>query len=76
MQAFAIPGSVMLSVLAGALFGIWVGIPLVLFCAAFGAACCYYISFYLGHPIVEKHLKDRIAKLQVKVTHGFHHTRV
>ncbi|KAK3828524.1 MAG: snare associated Golgi protein-domain-containing protein [Benniella sp.] len=67
MQAFAIPGSVMLSVLAGALFGIWVGIPLVLFCAAFGATCCYYISYYLGHPIVEKHLKDRIAKLQVKI---------
>jgi uncharacterized membrane protein YdjX (TVP38/TMEM64 family) len=67
MMAFVIPGTIMLSVLAGALFGIWIGIPLVLFCAAFGALCCYYISFYLGHPIVEKHLKDRIAKLQVKI---------
>ncbi|KAG0003834.1 Transmembrane protein 41B [Modicella reniformis] len=67
MMAFAIPGTVMLSVLAGALFKIWIGVPLVLFCCAFGASCCYYISYYLGHPIVEKHLKTRMAKLQVKI---------
>ncbi|KAI7816489.1 snare associated Golgi protein-domain-containing protein [Gamsiella multidivaricata] len=67
MQAFAIPGSVMLSVLGGALFKFWIGIAVVLFCAGFGSLCCYSISYYLGHPIVEKHLKDRIAKLQVKI---------
>ncbi|KAF9345355.1 Transmembrane protein 41B [Mortierella sp. AD094] len=67
MQAFAIPGSLMLSVLGGALFKFRVGLTLVLFCASFGSLCCYFISYYLGHPIVEKYLKARIATLQVKV---------
>ncbi|KAG0261917.1 Transmembrane protein 41B [Mortierella polycephala] len=67
MQAFAVPGSIMLSVLGGALFKAWVGIPLVLFCAAFGALCCYSISYYLCHPIVEKYLRAKIKKLEAKI---------
>ncbi|KAF9186060.1 Transmembrane protein 41B [Haplosporangium sp. Z 767] len=67
MQAFAVPGSAMLSVLAGALFKVWIGVPLVLFCASFGALCCYFISYYLGHPMVEKYLRARIKKLEVKI---------
>ncbi|KAF9438147.1 Transmembrane protein 41B [Entomortierella beljakovae] len=67
MQAFAVPGTVMLSVLGGALFKFWIGLPIVLFCATFGALCCYFISYYLGHPMVEKYLKQRISKLQVKI---------
>ena len=68
MQAFAIPGSLMLSVLAGALFKLRVGLVVVLLCASVGSLCCYTISFYLGHPIVEKYLKVRIAKLEVQVS--------
>ncbi|KAG0293716.1 Transmembrane protein 41B [Dissophora globulifera] len=68
LQAFAIPGTVMLSVLGGALFKFWIGLFVVLLCAGVGALCCYSISYYLGHPIVEKYLKARIAKLQVKVS--------
>ncbi|KAG0057504.1 hypothetical protein BGZ83_009143 [Gryganskiella cystojenkinii] len=67
LQAFAIPGSVMLSVLGGALFKFWVGMVVVLLCAGFGSLCCYLISLYLGHPIVEKYLKARIAKLDAKI---------
>ncbi|KAF9173609.1 Transmembrane protein 41B [Mortierella sp. AD011] len=67
MQAFAVPGSVMLSVLGGALFKFRIGLALVLFCASFGSLCCYFISYYLGHPIVEKYLKARIATLQAKI---------
>ncbi|KAF9426456.1 Transmembrane protein 41B [Podila epigama] len=67
MQAFAIPGSVMLSVLGGALFKLWVGIIVVLLSASIGSTFCYIISYYLCHPIVEKYLSERIAKLKVKI---------
>lgn len=67
MQAFAIPGSAMLSVLGGALFGLWVGIVVVLLAASVGSTFCYLISYYLGHPIVEKYLNERIAKLRKTV---------
>ncbi|KAF9130166.1 Transmembrane protein 41B [Mortierella sp. GBA39] len=67
VQAFAIPGSVMLSVLGGALFKLWRGIIIVLFCASVGSLCCYTISWYVCHPIVEKYLKKRIQQLSVKI---------
>ncbi|KAF8944938.1 Transmembrane protein 41B [Haplosporangium gracile] len=67
VQAFAIPGSVMLSVLGGALFKLWRGIFIVLFCASFGSLCCYTISWYVCHPIVEKYLTKRIQQLSVKI---------
>ncbi|KAF9135090.1 Transmembrane protein 41B [Mortierella sp. 14UC] len=67
VQAFAIPGSVMLSVLGGALFKLWRGILIVLFCASFGSLCCYFISYYVCHPIVDKYLKKRIQQLSVKI---------
>lgn len=57
----------MLSVLGGALFKLWRGIIIVLFCASFGSLCCYTISWYVCHPIVEKYLKKRIQQLSVKV---------
>jgi len=57
----------MLSVLGGALFKFWVGLVVVLSCAGFGSLFCYFISLYLGHPIVEKYLKARIAKLDEKI---------
>ncbi|GJJ73593.1 hypothetical protein EMPS_05951 [Entomortierella parvispora] len=67
LQAFAVPGSVMLSVLGGALFKFWVGLVVVLLCAGIGSLSCYFISLYLGHPIVEKYLEARIAKLHEKI---------
>ncbi|KAF9549811.1 Transmembrane protein 41B, partial [Lunasporangiospora selenospora] len=66
MQAFAIPGSVMLSVLGGALFKFWVGFPVVLMCATVGSTICYCLSYYLMHPIVEKYLQKRVLQLQAK----------
>ncbi|KAI1316736.1 Transmembrane protein 41B [Mortierella claussenii] len=67
LQAFAIPGTMMLSVLGGALFKFWVGLITVLLSCSFGALCCYTISWYLMHPIVEKYLKMRLVKLQAKI---------
>lgn len=42
MQTFCIPGSVALSLLAGALFGFWKGICIVLFTSAVGPSFCLY----------------------------------
>ncbi|KAG0207744.1 Transmembrane protein 41B [Mortierella sp. GBA30] len=67
LQSFAVPGTAMLSVLAGALFQFWVGFITVLCCCGFGALSAYTISYYLGHPIVEKYLSARIDMLEEKI---------
>lgn len=48
LQAFSIPGSMYMSILAGALFGVPLALPLVCASVATGASICYLISKFLG----------------------------
>ncbi|KAL2893599.1 hypothetical protein RDABS01_009508 [Bienertia sinuspersici] len=52
MQTFMIPGTIFMSLLAGALFGVFRGLFLVVFNATAGASCCYFLSKLIGRPIV------------------------
>ncbi|SPO48399.1 uncharacterized protein PSANT_06088 [Moesziomyces antarcticus] len=52
LQAFSIPGSMYMSILAGALFGVPLALPLVCVSVATGATICYYISKTLGVVLV------------------------
>ncbi|SCV70298.1 BQ2448_1692 [Microbotryum intermedium] len=51
LQAFSIPGSMYLSILGGALYGL-LALPLVCFCVATGALLCYFISQALGPAVL------------------------
>ncbi|SPO30171.1 uncharacterized protein UTRI_06010 [Ustilago trichophora] len=52
LQAFSIPGSMYMSILAGALFGVPIALPLVCASVATGASICYLISKTLGVVLV------------------------
>ncbi|XP_074279549.1 putative membrane protein At4g09580 [Silene latifolia] len=52
MQTFMIPGTIFMSLLAGALFGVFKGLLLVVFNATAGASSCYFLSKLIGRPIV------------------------
>lgn len=52
MQTFMIPGTVFLSLLAGALFGVVRGLILVVFNATAGATACFFLSNLIGRPLV------------------------
>ena len=52
LQAFSIPGSMYMSILAGALFGVPIALPLVCGSVATGASIAYLISKYLGVVLV------------------------
>ena len=47
-QTFAIPGSVFLNLLAGAIFGLSLGFPLTCFLTACGATFCYLLAKFAG----------------------------
>lgn len=51
MQALAILGTVLLSILAGALFGFWKGLIFVAITSTTGASACYFLSSSLGRPL-------------------------
>ncbi|KAJ6804402.1 putative membrane protein-like [Iris pallida] len=52
MQTFMIPGTIFMSLLAGALFGVVKGVILVVFTATSGASSCYFLSKLIGRPLV------------------------
>ncbi|XP_036623028.1 transmembrane protein 41A [Trichosurus vulpecula] len=66
-QCFAIPGSSFLNILAGALFGPWLGLILCCVLASVGATCCYLLSSAFGKQLVVSYFPDKVAMLQKKV---------
>lgn len=52
MQTFMIPGTIFMSLLAGALFGVIKGIFLVVLNSTAGASSCFFLSKLIGRPIV------------------------
>ncbi|PWA50455.1 SNARE associated Golgi protein [Artemisia annua] len=52
MQTFMIPGTIFMSLLAGALFGVIKGIFLVVFNSTAGASSCFFLSKLIGRPVV------------------------
>ncbi|KAK3729014.1 hypothetical protein QZH41_011460, partial [Actinostola sp. cb2023] len=66
-QTFAIPGSVFMNLLAGAVFGIWVAFPLTCLLTACGATFCYLLSRRFGKVLLLQYFPDKVDFLQKKV---------
>ncbi|CAB3982562.1 transmembrane 41A [Paramuricea clavata] len=66
-QTFAIPGSVFMNLLAGALYGLKHGLPCVCILTATGASCCFLISRYLGRPVLLHYFPQKLHHLQNKI---------
>ncbi|KAJ7494588.1 hypothetical protein B0H11DRAFT_908791 [Mycena galericulata] len=66
LQAFSLPGSMYLSILGGAVWGMPIALPLVCVCVATGATLCYLISSALGPALLTlpkwKAMLDRWAR--------------
>ncbi|XP_060063276.1 transmembrane protein 41A-A-like [Ylistrum balloti] len=66
-QSFAIPGSVFMNLLAGALFPTWLGFIIVCTLTASGATCCYTWSKLCGKSYIVKYFPQKVNFLQEKV---------
>ncbi|NWZ68626.1 TM41A protein, partial [Acrocephalus arundinaceus] len=66
-QSFAIPGSSLLNVLAGALFGPWMGLVLCSVLTSVGATLCYLLSAAFGKQLIVHFFPEKVALLQGKV---------
>ncbi|XP_057777752.1 uncharacterized membrane protein At4g09580 isoform X2 [Salvia miltiorrhiza] len=67
MQTFMIPGTVFMSLLAGALFGVFKGVALVVFTATAGASSCFFLSKLIGRPLVFSMWPDKLTFFQAQV---------
>ncbi|VDM56604.1 unnamed protein product, partial [Angiostrongylus costaricensis] len=66
-QTFAIPGSFFLNLLAGALFGVFVGSILVCILNPIGASGCFLLSAVFMQPIIDRFFLHRLLTLRRKV---------
>ncbi|XP_015492992.1 transmembrane protein 41A isoform X1 [Parus major] len=66
-QSFAIPGSSLLNVLAGALFGPWMGLVLCSVLTSVGATLCYLLSAAFGKQLIVHFFPEKVVLLQGKV---------
>lgn len=62
-----IPGTIFMSLLAGALFGVVRGIMLVVFNATAGASSCFFLSKLIGRPIVTWLWPERLRFFQSEI---------
>ena len=67
MQTFMIPGTIFMSLLAGALFGVVRGILLVVFNATAGASSCFFLSKLIGRPLVSWLWPEKLRFFQAEV---------
>lgn len=67
LQSFAIPGSISLSIVGGAVFGLRNGLGLVCICSAIGATNAYLLSWLAAGPLLRGGFKNRIEKMKLQV---------
>lgn len=67
LQAFAIPGSLFLSILSGFLFKFHTALILVCSCSAIGASLCYLLSQLVGRRLVRHYFPERAQQWSEQV---------
>lgn len=67
LQAFAIPGSLFLSILSGFLFKFHIALTLVCTCSALGASLCYLLSQLVGRRLVKHYFPERARQWSEQV---------
>nr|XP_048332156.1 uncharacterized membrane protein At4g09580-like isoform X2 [Ziziphus jujuba var. spinosa] len=67
MQTFMIPGTIFMSLLAGALFGVFRGLLLVVFNATAGASSCFFLSKLIGRPLVSWLWPEKLRFFQAEI---------
>lgn len=66
-QTFAVPGSVFLNVLAGAIFGTHSGFILCSLLTACGASLCYFLARLVGEGAVARWFPNQLESFRVKL---------
>ncbi|CAD5118788.1 DgyrCDS7467 [Dimorphilus gyrociliatus] len=66
-QTFAIPGSVFMNLLGGAIFGRFYGFILACFLSATGATCCFMLSKFFAKHYVLKYFPEKVNLIRKKI---------
>lgn len=63
VTALSLPGAALLTLVAGALFGLWTGVVLVSFASSLGATAAFLVARYLFGDAVRKRFRRQLAAI-------------
>jgi uncharacterized membrane protein YdjX (TVP38/TMEM64 family) len=67
IAALSLPGAGVMSLAAGAIFGLWVGTPVALFSASVGATLAFWTARYLFRDLIQQRFSGRIAAVDAGI---------
>jgi uncharacterized membrane protein YdjX (TVP38/TMEM64 family) len=62
-----LPIAALMTVVGGALFGFWKGVPIASFAAALGATLAFWLSRFVLHDSVQRHFGERLATVNAGI---------
>ncbi|HMV12979.1 MAG TPA: FAD-dependent oxidoreductase [Nitrosomonas sp.] len=60
MAALSLPGATVMTLAGGAMFGVWVGVPVVIISATIGATLAFWAARYVLRDAVQRRFGDRL----------------
>lgn len=65
--ALSLPGATIMTLASGAIFGLWVGVPIVLVSATIGATLAFLAARYVLRDFVQKRFGDRLSAINAGI---------
>lgn len=63
VAALSLPGATVMTLAGGAMFGLWIGVPVVLISATIGATLAFWVARYVLRDTVQRRFGDRLATI-------------
>ncbi|MDO9312597.1 MAG: VTT domain-containing protein, partial [Nitrosomonas sp.] len=60
MAALSFPGATLMTLAGGAIFGFWIGVPVILVSATIGATLAFWAARFILRDAVQRHFGDRL----------------
>ncbi len=70
LTTLSIPGSIVLTLLSGAIFGLWLGLFWVMFCTTLGASLSFLMSRYLFRDYFSRRFHQQLKKMNHRLKEG------
>ncbi|GJL73432.1 MAG: pyridine nucleotide-disulfide oxidoreductase [Nitrosomonas sp.] len=61
MAALSLPGATVMTLAGGAIFGLWIGVPVVLLSATIGATLAFWVARYVLRNTVQRRFGERLT---------------
>jgi uncharacterized membrane protein YdjX (TVP38/TMEM64 family) len=67
IAALSLPAAGVMSLAAGAIFGLWVGTPVALISASVGATLAFWVARYVFRDVIQERFHDRMAAVNAGI---------